>query len=108
MGPRSLTLHPPGELMLAYEHYPEQLASRSKPLRLWSSGHSFLLLHANAMRVTAFGIAGIADVNIQFSKGANKSAPVHSQRSGRFALIPIDLSKDNKKAAVAACRIGSG
>jgi hypothetical protein len=48
------------------------------------------------MRVTAFGIAGIADVNIQFSKGANESAPVHSQRSGRFALIPIDLSKDNK------------
>ena len=69
---------------------------RSAPLNLRSSGHFFLLLQANAMRVTAFGMAGIAAVNIQFSKGANEGAPVHSQRSGRFALIPIDLSKDNK------------
>jgi len=48
------------------------------------------------MRATAFGIAGSADVNVQFSKSANESGPVHSQRSGGFALIPIDLSKDNK------------
>jgi len=48
------------------------------------------------MRATAFGIAGDADVNVQFSKSANESAPVHSQRSGGFALIAIDLSKDNE------------
>jgi hypothetical protein len=74
--------------------------SRSKrrpvPFRFRSSGNFFLLLHANAMRATAFGIAGSADVNVQFSKSATESAPVHSQRSGGFALIPIDLSKDNK------------
>ena len=35
------------------------------------------------------GIAKNADVNVQLSKSANESAPVHSQRSGGFALIPI-------------------
>lgn len=45
---------------------------------------------------TAFRIAENADVNVQLSKSANESAPVDSQRSGGFALIPIDLSEDDK------------
>jgi len=61
-----------------------------------SSGNFFLPLRANAIRATACGIAGSGDVNVQFSKSANESAPVHSQRSGGFALIAIDFSKDNK------------
>ena len=61
-----------------------------------SSGNFFLPQHANAIRAKACGIAGSGDVNVQFSKSANESAPVHSQRPSGPALIPIDLSKDNE------------
>jgi hypothetical protein len=61
-----------------------------------SSGTFLLPLHANAMWRTTFGIAESADVNVQLSKDADESATVHSQRAGGFALIPIDLSEDDK------------
>jgi len=48
------------------------------------------------MRGTAFGIAESADVNVQLSQSANESAPVHLQYSGRFALIPVDLTENDK------------
>jgi hypothetical protein len=60
-----------------------------------SPGNFLLLLGANTMWRTAFGIAENADVNVQLSKSANESAPMHSQRSGGFALIPIDFSQDD-------------
>jgi hypothetical protein len=61
-----------------------------------SSGNFLLLPHADAMWGKAFDITEKADVNVQLSKGANESAPVHSQRSGGFAFIPIDLSENDK------------
>jgi hypothetical protein len=61
-----------------------------------SSDVSVLLRCANATRGTAFGIAESTDVNVQLSKFANESAPVHSQYSGGFALIPVDLAKNDK------------
>ena len=48
------------------------------------------------MWATALGIAENVDVNVQLSKSANESAPVDSQRSGSFALIPIDLLENDK------------
>ena len=48
------------------------------------------------MRGTAFGIAESAIVDVQLSKTANQSAPVHAQYSGGFALIPVDISENNK------------
>ena len=45
---------------------------------------------------TALGIAESADVNVQLAKSANEGAPVHSQHSGGFALIPIDISENDK------------
>jgi hypothetical protein len=62
----------------------------------WSSDVSVLLRRANAMWRPAFGIAESADVNIQLSKSTNKSAPVHSQHSSSFALIPFDISENGK------------
>jgi len=64
--------------------------------RRWSSGTFLLLLHANAMWRTAFSNAESADVNVELSKSANQSAPMHSQSSGGFALIPIRISEDDK------------
>jgi hypothetical protein len=45
---------------------------------------------------TAFSIAESAEVNVQLSKSANQSAPMHSQFSGGFALIPMGGSEDDK------------
>jgi len=39
---------------------------------------------------------GIADVNVQLSKNANQSAPVHLQCSGGFAFVPVDISENDK------------
>jgi len=64
--------------------------------RRQSSGDFFLLLHAGATWRTALGIAQSADVNAQLPKSANEGAPVHSQSSGGFALIPIDIPEDDK------------
>jgi hypothetical protein len=61
-----------------------------------SSDVSILLLRASALWRTAFGIAEGADINIQLSKGANESAPVHSQHSSGFALIPVDISENDE------------
>ncbi len=61
-----------------------------------SSGAFLLLLQANAMWGTAFGIAENVNVDVQLSKSTNESAPVHSQCAGGFALIPIDLSEGDK------------
>ena len=48
------------------------------------------------MRRTAFGIAESAIVDVQLSKAANQSAPVHAQYSGGLALIPVDISENDK------------
>jgi len=45
---------------------------------------------------SAFSIAESAEVNVQLSKSANESAPMHSQFSGGFALIPMGGSEDGK------------
>src|SRR5713226_1664946 len=61
-----------------------------------SSGDCFLLRHASAVWATAFGVAESADVNVQLSKNANQSAPVHLQCSGGFAFVPVDISENDK------------
>src|SRR5207247_6006631 len=61
-----------------------------------SSHVSVLLRCASAMRRTAFGIAESAIVDVQLSKAANQSAPVHAQYSGGLALIPVDISENDK------------
>jgi len=48
------------------------------------------------MRRTAFGIAESAIVDVQLSKAANQGASVHAQYSGGFALIPVDISENDK------------
>jgi hypothetical protein len=52
------------------------------------------VLRANSTWWMAFCIAESAEVNVQLSKSANESAPMHSQFSGGFALIPIGSSED--------------
>ena len=61
-----------------------------------SAGDFFLLLHASAAWRTALGIVQSTDVNLQVPKSTNEGATVHSQRSGGLALIPIDISEDDK------------
>jgi hypothetical protein len=44
----------------------------------------------------AVGIAEGTDVNIQLSKSANESAPMHSQCLSSSALIPIHISENDE------------
>ena len=55
-----------------------------------------VLLRPNATGRATFRIAEGTDVNIQLSKSANESAPVHSQHSSSFALIPFNISENGK------------
>src|SRR5436309_15571811 len=48
------------------------------------------------MRRTAFGISESAIVDVQLSKAANQGASVHAQYSGGLALIPVDISENDK------------
>ena len=69
------------------------------PRRSWRLEHNqcHSLSFCSTSRHRIAGIAKNADVNVQLSKSANESAPVHSQRSGGFALIPSRPLLENDK-----------
>jgi len=72
------------------------LAVRSREIPETVSSGTFLFLQANAKWRTALASGQATKINVQLSKGANKSAPMHPQHPGSFALIPINFSENGK------------